>query len=196
MDRLASLDTLVIQQRKSWGEMLTGWEVKNSYAILDGTGEEVYVAAETGGSMFFRLLLKALRPFTIHILETEGRSILRLNRPFRLYFHTLEVRGADGRRLGRVDRRFSLLRRRYTVSDDTGQERFQLFGPLLRPWTFLIRAGGEEVGRITKRWTGMLKESLSDADNFALSFPAELQPQHKSILLGAVFLIDFVHFEK
>ena len=41
----------------------------------------------------------------------------------------------------------------------------------------------------------MLKESLSDADNFALSFPAELQPQHKSVLLGAVFLIDFVHFE-
>ena len=195
MDRLAGLDTLVIQQRKSWGEILTGWEVKNSYAVLDGTGEEVYVAAETGGSMFFRLLLKALRPFTIHILEAEGRAVLRLNRPFRLYFHTLEVHSADGRRLGRVDRRFSLVRRRYTVSDDTGQERFQLFGPLLRPWTFLIRAGGEELGRITKRWTGMLKESLSDADNFALSFPAELQPQDKSVLLGAVFLIDFVHFE-
>jgi uncharacterized protein YxjI len=196
MDRLAGLDTLVIQQRKSWGEILTGWEVKNSYAVLDGTGDEVYVAAETGGSMFFRLLLKALRPFTIHILEAEGRAVLRLNRPFRLYFHTLEVHSADGRRLGRVDRRFSLVRRRYTVYDDTGQERFQLFGPLLRPWTFLIRAGGEEVGRITKRWTGMLKESLSDADNFALSFPAELQLQHKSVLLGAVFLIDFVHFEK
>ena len=147
MDRLAGLDTLVIQQRKSWGEMLTGWEVKNSYAILDGTGEEVYVAAETGGSMFFRLLLKALRPFTIHILEAEGRAVLRLNRPFRLYFHTLEVRGTDGRRLGRVDRRFSLLRRRYTVSDDTGP------GTLSALWSAVQTLDVSDPGRGRGGWT-------------------------------------------
>lgn len=79
--------------------------------------------------------------------------------------------------------------------DATGQECFQLLGPLLKPWTFLIRAGGREIGRITKKWTGLVKESLSDTDNFALSFPAELQLDHKGVLLGAVFLIDFVHFE-
>jgi len=82
-----------------------------------------------------------------------------------------------------------------TVASCIGQECFQLLGPLLRPWTFLIRARGEEIGRIAKKWTGILKESLSDTDNFAMSFPAELQPNHKGVLLGAVFLIDFVHFE-
>ena len=195
MDKLAALDTLVIQQRKEWGEILTGWETKNKYAVLDGAGDEVYFAAEEGRSLFFRVFLKALRPFTIHILDAEGRSILRLDRPFRFYFHTLEVRSPDGRQLGRVEKRFSVVRRVYSVYDDTGQERFQLFGPLLRPWTFLIRARGEEIGRIAKKWTGVLKESLSDADNFAMSFPAELQLNHKGVLLGAVFLIDFVHFE-
>jgi uncharacterized protein YxjI len=195
MDKLAALDTLVIQQRKEWGEILTGWETKNKYAVLDGAGDEVYFAAEEGRSLFFRVFLKALRPFTIHILDAEGQPILRLDRPFRFYFHTLEVCSPDGRRLGTVERRFSVVRRVYSVYDDTGQERFQLFGPLLRPWTFLIRARGEEIGRIAKKWTGVLKESLSDADNFAMSFPAELQLNHKGVLLGAVFLIDFVHFE-
>lgn len=195
MDKLAALDTLVIQQRIEWGELLTRWETKNAYAVLDGTGDEVYVAAEAGRSFFFRHFLKALRPFTIHILDARGGPILRLDRPFRLYFHTLEVRSPDGRRLGRVEKRFSLVRRVYAVYDATGQECFQLLGPLLRPWTFLIRAGGREIGRITKKWTGLVKESLSDTDNFALSFPAELQLDHKGVLLGAVFLIDFVHFE-
>lgn len=195
MDKLATLDTLVIQQRKEWGEILTGWETKNKYAVLDGAGDEVYFAAEAGRSLFSRVFLKALRPFTIHLLEAEGRPILQLDRPFRLYFHTLEVRSPDGRRLGTVERRFSFVRRVYSVYDDTGQECFQLLGPLLRPWTFLIRARGEEIGRIAKKWTGLLKESLSDTDNFAVNFPAELQPNHKGVLLGAVFLIDFVHFE-
>ena len=40
-----------------------------------------------------------------------------------------------------------------------------------------------------------LKESFTDADNFGVAFPANIDVNHKAILLGAVFLIDFVHFE-
>ena len=72
----------------------------------------------------------------------------------------------------------------------------ELRGPLLRPWTFFIDQGDREVGKITKRWSGALKEVFTDADNFAVHFPAELSLSEKSLLLGAVFLIDFVHFEK
>lgn len=195
MEKLTPLGTLIIQQRREWGEILTGWETKNRYAVMDDAGEEVYVAAEEGGGFFFRIFLKALRPFTIHILESQGNTVLRLERSFRLYFHQLDVFSRENRCLGTVEKRFSLLRRIYTVYDETGQERFQLFGPLLRPWTFLIRKNGEEIGRIAKKWSGLLKESFADADNFGVTFPAELSVIDKSILLGAVFLIDFVHFE-
>ena len=34
------------------------------------------------------------------------------------------------------------------------------------------------------------------ADNFGVTFPADLDVTRKSLLLGAVFLIDFVHFER
>lgn len=195
MEKLTSLDTLVIQQRKEWGEILTGWETKNKYAVMDDSGDEVYFAAEEGGFFLFRIFLKALRPFTIHILESQGNSVLRLERSFRFYFHKLDVFSPENRRLGRIEKRFSILRRRYSVYDETGQERFQLFGPLLRPWTFLIRKNGEDIGRIAKKWSGLLKESFADADNFGVSFPAELSVTDKSVLLGAVFLVDFVHFE-
>ena len=195
MEKLTALDTLIIQQRKEWGEILTGWETKNKYVVLNEAGEEVYFAAEEGGFFLFRIFLKGLRPFTIHILENHGNTVLRLERSFRLYFHKLEVLSRENRRLGTVEKRFSVLRRVYSVYDETGQERFQLFGPVLRPWTFLIRKNGEEIGRITKKWSGVLKESFADADNFGVTFPAELSVTDKSILLGAVFLVDFVHFE-
>ena len=40
------------------------------------------------------------------------------------------------------------------------------------------------------------KETLTDSDNFGITFPSDADTNQKSILLGAVFLIDFVHFEK
>ena len=63
------------------------------------------------------------------------------------------------------------------------------------PRTFFIRRGEEEIGKITKKWSGLLKETFTDADTFGLSVDADTKPEHVVLLLGAVFLIDFVHFE-
>ena len=54
---------------------------------------------------------------------------------------------------------------------------------------------GRKIGKITKKLSGLATESFSDADNFGVTFSVDLPTEHKSILLGAVFLIDFVHFE-
>ena len=52
-----------------------------------------------------------------------------------------------------------------------------------------------EHGTITKKWSGLLKESFSDADNFGITYAPEWDVKLKALFLGAVFLIDFVHFE-
>jgi hypothetical protein len=36
-----------------------------------------------------------------------------------------------------------------------------------------------EVGSITKKWMGCWKETLTDADNFAISFPEEMELPNK-----------------
>ena len=40
------------------------------------------------------------------------------------------------------------------------------------------------------------EEAFTSADNFGVTFPAEMDVTRKGLLLGAVFLIDFVHFER
>lgn len=195
MEHLASLNALIISQRKEWGEILTGFEQKNKYVVLDASGRELYAAVEEGGSLLLRWFLKALRPFEITVYTFDRRPVLRLKRPFRFYFHELEIMDPNGRKLGTIQRRFSLLRRIYSVLDNTGKEIFQLFGPVLHPWTFEIRKNENEYGKITKKWSGLFREGFSDADNFGITFPATWDVPVKSLFLGAVFLIDFVHFE-
>ncbi|CAG0899734.1 unnamed protein product [Cyprideis torosa] len=55
---------------------------------------------------------------------------------------------------------------------------------------------GQKVGKISKQWSGLVKEAFTDADTFGVSFPMDLDVRTKATLMGAVFLIDFMFFEK
>ena len=46
-----------------------------------------------------------------------------------------------------------------------------------------------KIGRITKNWSGFEKEAFTDADNFGVTFPKDLDVKCKVTLLAAVFLI-------
>lgn len=195
MDNLQSVSSLIITQSKEWGEILTDFETKNKYVVRNESGEELYYAAEEGGSIILRWFLKALRPFTVVVLNTDNKVLMRVKRPFRFYFHEATVVDASGESIGRLSKRFSIIRKKYSVFNRADKEVYQLFGPLFRPWTFIIKSDGEEFGKITKKWSGLLTESFTDADNFGIEFPITWDVKLKALFLGAVFLIDFVHFE-
>lgn len=195
MDALVQTDGLLIQQRKEWGEILSGFETKNKYAVFNTAGEQLFYAAEINGNFLIRMFLKAWRPFEIAVVRPDNQTALHLKSPFRFYFREIEIYNASGNLLGIVKRQFSILRRKYIVYDGQGTQICELFGPILHPWTFEIREGEEVFGKITKKWSGLLKEGFTDADNFGITFPSDWPNEIKAILLGAVFLIDFVHFE-
>lgn len=195
MERLQASEQLIVRQRKEMGEILTGFETRNIYHILDARGVELYRAGEEGGSVLTRIFLRAMRPFRIRIEDLQGNTVLHLVRPFRFFFHRVDIYDARDNHLGAVQRRFSFVRRVYSILDSMGRELCDLFGPLLRPWTFKIRRDGEDLGRIAKRWSGLFKEGFTDADNFGVEFPAGTGLTEKALLMGAVFLVDFVHFE-
>jgi len=195
MDSMSSIDTLVVSQKKEFGEILTGFETRNRYVVMDTAGNELYYAVEQSSALL-RWFFRALRPFTILIMDLQGKTVLRLVRPFRFYFHRLDIYDDKDNLLGSIQKRFSILRRIYSVLDRLGSEIFQLFGSILTPWTFNIMKGDHEIGKIVKRWSGLLKEAFTDADNFGVMFPPNLEYMQKALILGAVFLIDFVHFER
>lgn len=45
------------------------------------------------------------------------------------------------------------------------------------------------IGRISKQWSGLLKEVFTDTDNFGIQFPMDLDVKMKAVLMGACFLI-------
>jgi len=45
------------------------------------------------------------------------------------------------------------------------------------------------IGRISKVWSGLIKEIFTDADNFGIVFPVDLDVNMKTLMLGACILI-------
>lgn len=45
------------------------------------------------------------------------------------------------------------------------------------------------VGKISKQWSGLVREAFTDADNFGIQFPLDLDVKMKAVMLGACFLI-------
>ena len=66
---------------------------------------------------------------------------------------------------------------------------------MFRIWTFKLMFQGNEVGRISKKWGGMLKEMFTDADIFGVECQPHVPVEVRRMLLVATFLIDFTCFE-
>jgi uncharacterized protein YxjI len=193
---------LSVRQRKRWLDILFGWESKNTYLVYDQTQAPVFEVHERGkgfGNLVKRLFLGPLRWFTADVESLAlQRPLLVLQRPFRFFFHRLEIRTPEGAVLGAIQRRWTWFRRKYTVEGPDGQEVATLFGPILRPWTFEIQLPGSttEVGLVQKKWSGLGKELFSDADNFWVELDQIADPQLRALLFSATVLIDVVHFER
>ena len=46
-----------------------------------------------------------------------------------------------------------------------------------------------KVGKITKQWSGLMREMFTDTDYFGVTFPMDLDVNIKAVLLAATFLI-------
>ena len=197
MQELENISSLIISQLKEWGEILTDFETKNKYSIQTPEGRELFLAAEDNSRGFlYRILLRHRRGWTIHIYDKQEQKVLTLEKPFRWFFDELSIFDQNRTLIGKVSWKFNLFFKEYVIKNATHSFIFKISGPLWRPWTFRIYLKNREVGVITKKWSGLGKELFTKADNFVLKFPLDATIEHKILLLGAAFLIDFNYFEK
>jgi uncharacterized protein YxjI len=155
-----------------------------------------YAAEEAKGfgAWFLRNLFGRCRKASIHVYALGGAEVGRGEKPFRWYFHRMEVHDG-GQHIGAIQRKFSLLHRRFVIENQKDEEIMEIHSPLFRIWTFKLLFRGEEVGRVTKRWGGLLKEMFTDADLFGIECKQHVPVEVRSLLLVATFLIDFTCFE-
>jgi uncharacterized protein YxjI len=196
---LTSRRQIVLRQRRELAE-LAGFETRNKFEILAEDGSPLGFAAEQGsglGATLARMFLGHWRTFEIHVFDATRQLVVVAVHPFRMIFQRLEIRSADGRALGALQQRFSVLWKRFDVEDALGSTRFRVSSPLWKPWTFPFEREGREVACVRKKWSGLLKESFTDADNFQIEFTdPSLTDDDRTLLVAAGLFIDLQYFER
>lgn len=214
LEYLTMIDQLIVKQKVEIGEAIAGmldigYESKNKYKILNSLGQQVYKAKEDSDCCT-RMCCGPVRPFDMVIKDNNDTEVIHLSRPlacqscwFPCCLQEMEVSSPPGTTIGYVKQEWSVLKPKFTIMDGDGNEVLKIVGPFCTfsfcgdvEFMVMTPDESEEVGKISKSWSGMLKEAFTDADNFGISFPMDLDVRCKAVLIGACFLIDYMFFEK
>jgi len=201
LEYLSQLDQLLVKQEVEILEMLTNIETENKYNVQNALGQHMY-RAEEKSDCCARQFCGPNRTFDIHVRDNAGTEVIHVSRPMPICaLHEMTVTSPiTGELLGKVKQNCTFLPS-FNVEDAYGHTVLEIRGPLCTisfcgNVDFELVMGGQVVGKISKEWSGLLKEAFTDADNFGVTFPVTLDVKTKATLLGAIFLIDFMFFEK
>ncbi|XP_055304777.1 phospholipid scramblase 1-like isoform X2 [Sitodiplosis mosellana] len=179
LEYLASVDQLLVHQKVELLEVITGIETNNQYEIKNTLGQRVYFAAEDNDCCTLNCCGPS-RPFDMKIFDVNQREVMRFDRPlacssccFPCCLQSLVVSAPVGNVIGPC-----------CTFSCGGDVEFKI-----------LSLNGNQVGKISKQWSGLAKEMFTDADNFGISFPMDLDVCMKAVMLGACILIDMMFFE-
>ena len=192
---LTEYQSVRIRQRVEPLEMFTGFESANSYDVVDPSDNVIAHAAETTGGMQ-RLFMGGGRFETIELRNLNGDMVLRLQEHFSFPFSTHRISDSAGQPWFQIKQRWAWFRRRFSIWGD-GNPDMSVRGPMFRPWTFWVDEGSSQVGKISKRFSGIGTEMFTDADNFDIEFLSPIAHQEQRLrMLVMGFVVDLKFFEK
>ena len=89
--------------------------------------------------------------------------------------------------------KFKLFKPTFTIFDEQGQQIAIISGDW-KAWNFMITTNdNQQIGTISKKWNGILKEAFTTADKYIVSVSPELKVDIvKTIIISAAITIDMV----
>ncbi|KAJ8984515.1 hypothetical protein NQ317_010986, partial [Molorchus minor] len=209
LEYLTMIDQLLVHQKVEILEALTGFETKNKFTVKNSLGQKVYYAVEDSDCLT-RNCCGPLRPFDMKILDNYKNEVIHLNRPlacdsccFPCCLQSMEVSAPPGTIVGTVEQEWSIFCPTFAIKNASGDTVLRIEGPCCTfsicgdvEFKIMSGDGAVQVGKISKQWSGLMREMFTDTDYFGITFPMDLDVRMKAVMLGACFLIDAMFFEK
>lgn len=199
MELILSASTILVQRNDKCLDTFCA-KTSNRYEILDlPSGKHLYTASEDIDCIT-SCCFGSRRPFVIDLTSFKEEPCLRFVREHRCSCifgclcygrccDSVQIFNRQDAYAGRVVQRTGWFRPKYSLYDEREREVLSIIGPysLLCVAVFKIEnQAGQEVGQIRKGF---------QRNTFEIIVLPELDVRYKTLIIGAVFLIDFMYYK-
>ncbi|HOD53416.1 MAG TPA: phospholipid scramblase-related protein [Candidatus Cloacimonadota bacterium] len=139
---------------------------------------------------------KMMFPFHLDIKNTNNDIIAGVSRPWSFFLSQITIKNGEGIAIGVIKQKFKLFKSKFEIYD----MRNQLIGIIMgdwRAWNFVISDTlGQEIGTITKKWNGVMKEIFTTADKYIVNLaPDYANAGNRIVILACAITIDMIFKE-
>ena len=190
MSDLLNRNILVINQKAKLIELT------DEYRIRDEEGNDIgYIREERQATLKKAArLVSDLDQFFTHrlsIYDAQGTKVVQLVRPRKIMKSRVEISDGSGRPVGTIVQKNVFGKKRFALEGASGETLGAINAENWRAWDFAIEdVTGGEVGRITKKWAGLLKEGFTTADNYVLEISGQVSDDLRLMMLASAAGVD------
>ncbi|QHI35681.1 hypothetical protein IMCC3317_10280 [Kordia antarctica] len=177
-------------------EKVNYFKFENCYKVFNDKGNEIGSVNQkisTGQKLLRLILNKKMLPFKLEIKDSNDNIQATISRGWTFFMSTIKIDDSRGHTIGSIKQKFTLIKPTFKINDSSGQLISEINGDW-KAWNFKINdSRKKEIGTISKKWNGAMKEIFTSADKYNVNINSDITDTTKkmAILSGAI-TIDMV----
>jgi uncharacterized protein YxjI len=177
-------------------EKVNFFKFENTYKVYNDKGEDVGTINQklTTGQKILRLFLKKpMLPFLLEIRNSQDQLEASITRGWTFFLSKIEVKDGNGEVVGIIKQKFKFFKPTFKIYDQADQLIAEISGDW-KAWNFTIFDDlNNQIGSISKKWAGAMKEIFTSADKYNVHIDAIYANQKNKIaILASAITIDMV----
>ncbi len=139
------------------------------------------------------LLKKSMLPFALEITDLNGDVLVTIKRGWTFWMSKITLTDSKGDLLGKINQKFAILKPTFKIFDEADTEIASITGDW-KGWNFkIIDNNLAQIGTISKKWNGIMKEAFTTADKYVVDIvPEYAEDKRKMAIVSCAITIDMV----
>lgn len=177
-------------------EKVNLFKFTNEYKVYNELGVQIGIIKQrmSGWHKVLTLLInKKMMPFQLEITDANDQLQATISRGWTFWMSKITVTDANGVVVGLINQKFKFFKPEFLISDASGVNIAKITGDW-KAWNFsIVNPAGAEMGKISKKWAGAMKEIFTTADKYNVSIdPSYAESNNKVAIVATAITIDMV----
>ena len=177
-------------------EKVNVMKFENYYQIYNDQGENIGSIKQklsVGQKILSLLIGKPMLPFLLEIKNSDDQLEASISHGWTFFMSKIIIKNAQGDTIGSIKQKFKFFKPTFKIFNSSEVLIAEINGDW-KAWNFVITdASSNQIGSITKKWAGAMKEIFTTADKYNVNIEDNYSDMgNKIAILSGAITIDMV----